>query len=120
MAKKFHYQEGFISTLFTAFMIFSIATVTEYFKHFFVHDTGNIKIFGGIGILLALALLLRVRFARYVLSVITLIAIVITLFLIYHAESDFVFAHSTLLLALGLVAYFLILSKSVKKYVEKK
>jgi hypothetical protein len=121
MKKRFYYQEGFISTLLTAVLIFSIAVFTEYFKHFFVHETGNIKIFGGIGILLALGLLLKARYTRYILSVFTFIAIVMTLFMIFWSSGkDYIYAHSTLLLALGLVAYFLVFSKSVKTYVGKK
>tara|TARA_R110001583_G_scaffold21469_2_gene81554 strand:+ start:7674 stop:8036 length:363 start_codon:yes stop_codon:yes gene_type:complete len=120
MKKRFHYQEGFLSTLLTAILFFLIATATEYFKHFFVHDTGNIKIFGGIGILLAIGLLFKVKFTRYILSVITLLAIAMTLFMIFWSGKEFVYAHSTLLVALGLVAYFLVFSDSVKKYGEKK
>ncbi len=93
---------------------------TEYFKHFFVQDTGNIKIFGGIGILLALGLLLKVKYTRHMLSIITFLAIAMTLFMIFWSGKEFVFAHSTLLVALGLVAYLLVFSGSVKKYVEKK
>ena len=120
MKKKYHYQEGFLSTLLTAVLIFLIATATEYFKHFFVHDTGNIKIFGGIGILLAIGLLFKLRFTRYILSVITFIAMIMATLMIYWSDKEFVYAHSTLLVALGLVAYFLVFSDSVKKYVESK
>lgn len=120
MKKRFYYQEGFLSTLLTAILIFSIAIVTEYFKHFFVAETGNIKIFGGLGILLALGLLLKVRYTRQILSVFAFLAIVVIVFMIYISHIAFIYAHSTLLLALGLIAYLLIFSGSVKKYVEAK
>ncbi len=120
MKKKIYYQEGFLSTLLTTILVFSIAMATEYFKHFFVQDTGNIKIFGGIGILLALGLLLKVKYTRQILSVITFLAIAMTVFMIYWSDKEFVYAHSTLLVALGLVAYFLVFSTSVITYVSRK
>jgi hypothetical protein len=120
MKKVFIYQEGFLSTLLTAVLIFSIAIATEYFQHFFVPETGNIKIFGGIGILLAIALLLKMKYVRQILSVVTFIAMVVVILIIYMAEREFVYAHSTLLVALGLVAYFLVFSDSVKTYVARK
>jgi len=120
MKKRFYHQEGFRSTLIIAVLIFSIATATEYFDSLFVHETGNIKIFGGIGILLAIALLFRMRFVRYILSVITLLAIVMTLLMLYWSGGEFVYAHASLLVALGLIAYFLVFSNSVKTYVARK
>ncbi|MRT94578.1 hypothetical protein [Ancylomarina sp. 16SWW S1-10-2] len=120
MKKQFYNQEGFLSTLFTVVLIFAIAIATEYFDSLFVHDTGHIKIFGGIGVVLAIALLFRLKFVRYILSIITLLAIVATLFMLYGSGGEFVYAHSVLLVSLSLIAYFLVFSNSVQNYVGRK
>lgn len=120
MKTKFYQEKGFFLTLLTSILIISIALLTEYKKTLFVHETGNFKIFGSLGVLCAIGLLLKWKYVRQILGVIVLIALVGIIFIMTGTSKEFLLSYSILLTALVLVAYFLFLSRSVRNYVSNK
>lgn len=120
MNEALYSQKGFRSTLFTSLLIISIAIATEYFDTLFVHETGNIKIFGSIGIVLALGLIFKWRYVRTILSIFSFLALVGSIFMVSDAGEAYLIPRSILLAAIALITYFLIFSKSVKAYAVRK
>jgi len=120
MNKALYSQKGFRSTLLTSLLIISIAIATEYFDALFVHETGNIKIFGSIGIVLALGLIFKWRYVRNILSVFSFIAFAGSIFMVSGASEEYLIPLSILLATLALINYFLVFSKSVKTYTARK
>lgn len=120
MNEALYRQKGFLSTLFTTLLIISIAVATDYFDALFVPETGNIKIFGGIGIILAVGLIFRWKYVRYILGVISFVALFAMIFFISFASEPFILPLSILLAALALITYYLLFSKSLKTYVDRK
>jgi len=120
MKEKFYLRKGFYSTLFTSILIIAVDIITGYYKTLFVHETGNIKIFGGLGIILALGLLLRWKYTRKILGFIALIATTGIAFHIFNVDKEFILSTSILLGGLILISYFLIVSKSIKSYIGGK
>jgi len=120
MNKALYSQKGFWSTLLTSLLIISIAIATEYFETLFVHETGNIKIFGSIGIVLALGLIFKWRYVRTILSVFSFIALLLSILIVFDASEAYLIPRSILLATLALITYLLIFSKSVKAYAIRK
>lgn len=75
MNEKFYQQKGFYQTLLTSILIISISLITQYKKTLFVQETGNFKIYGSLGMLLAVGLLLKWKFVREILGVLSLIVL---------------------------------------------
>lgn len=119
MRIKFYQEKGFYLTLLTSIFIILVAFVTEHYKNFFVHDTGNIKIVGGFGILLAIGLIFKVRYTRQLLAIIILFAIIGVIIIMLNSSKEFLLAYSILLMVLGFVEYQLIFSIPVLRYVKK-
>jgi hypothetical protein len=120
MKTKFYQEKGFFLTLLTSILVISIALITEYKKTLFVQETGTIKIIGSLGVLLAIGLLLKWKYARQILGVIVLIGIVGIIFIMTGISKEFLLSYSILLTTLVLIAYFLFLSRSVRNYVSNK
>lgn len=118
MKEKFYQRKGFIPTLITAILISAVAIITKQFKTLFVPESGNLKIFGGLGILLAIGLLLRWKYVRQILGVIVLLATAGVGFLAFNVNNEFLLSHLILLVSLIVILYFLIVSKSVKCYID--
>jgi len=118
MKEKFYQRKGFIPTLITSLLIIGILILIQDYTYLFMSER-HIKILGGGGgAILALGLLFRWKFARVLLSMITLILALITLTHFFKKES--VLLLPSILLLLGLITsfYLLIGSKSVKLYIE--
>jgi len=120
MNEALYLQKGFLSTLFTSVLIISIAVATDYFDSLFVPETGKLKIFGGIGIILAVGLVFKWKYVRFILSIIASIAFLGVIAILTVASVQFILPLSILLAALTLITYFLLFSKSVKTYVDRK
>jgi len=120
MKEKFYQRKGFLPTLFTTVLIIAVAVITDHYKTLFVHETGNIKIFGGLGILLAFGLLLRWKYVRQILGVFALIATTGITFHIFNVDKEFILSTFILLGGLILISYFLIVSESIKSYIGGK
>lgn len=119
MKIKFYQEKGFYITLLTSTFIILISFVTEHYKNLFVHETGNIKIVGSIGVLLAIGLLFKVRYTRQLLAIIIMFAIIAVIFMMINLGKEYMLAYSILLLVLGFVEYQLIFSIPVLRYVKK-
>lgn len=120
MKQVLYQQKGFLSTVFTALLIIAIAVTTKYFDSLFVPETGNIKIFGGIGVILAVGLIFRLKYIRVIIGFLSLIAVLGMTPLIFMAKEPFILPLSILVAALALINYFLLFSKSLKTYVDRK
>jgi len=120
MNKALYSQKGFRSTLLTSLLIIAIAIATEYFEALFVHETGDIKIFGGIGIVLALGLIFKWRYVKAILSIFSFMALVGSIFMVSGASEEYLIPLSILLAAIALINYFLVFSKSVETYTSRK
>lgn len=118
MKEKLYQRKGFVPTLLTTILIIAIAIITKQFKTLFVHESGNLKVFGVLGILLAIGLLLRWKYVRQILGVIVLLVTALISYRIFNVEQEFLLSHSILLASLIVIFYFLIVSKSVKYYIE--
>jgi len=118
MKVKFYQQEGFFTTLITSVLIILIAIITEHFQSLFVPETGRLKLFGDVGIILAVGLLLKWKYVRQILGVLVLIATFGLLFIVTNASSEYLLSQSILLIALALITYFLLFSSSVRNYVN--
>ncbi|HYG20636.1 MAG TPA: hypothetical protein VD816_16970, partial [Ohtaekwangia sp.] len=77
--KKYYTREGFVPTLIAAILIVFIALITQFRQDLFVEETGNLKIFGSLGILLSLGLVLRWRKMREILSAVVAVALLMML-----------------------------------------
>jgi hypothetical protein len=119
MKVKFYKEKGFYLTLLTSTFIILIAFVTQHYKNLFVPVTGNIKIIGGIGVLLAIGLLFKVRYTRQLLAIIILFAIIGVISIMLNSGKEFILAYSILLLTLGFIEYQLFFSIPVLRYVKK-
>lgn len=119
MNKKFYQQKGFYLTLLTSILIISISLITQYKKTLFVQETGNFKIYGSLGMLLAVGLLLKWKFVREILGVLSLIVIASTVWIMLNGNKEFLISYGILLIVLIIVLYLLIFSKSVKGFVNR-
>ena len=120
MEEKFYKQKGFYLTLLTSILIISISLITQYKKTLFVNETGNIKIFGSWGMLLAIGLLLKWKFVREILGVFSMTAFAVIIFMTFKAGKEFIFSYVILLTALTVVFVLLFFSKSVERYLKSR
>jgi hypothetical protein len=118
MKEKFYQKKGFYQALFTSVLIIAIEVITGQFKTLFVSESGNLKLFGGIGIILALGLLLKWKYVRQILGVLVLFALFAMIFILINTSREFILNRSVLLIALAVAFYFLIISSSVRNYVN--
>lgn len=116
--REIHKKDGFYLTLLIALLIVSIALVTQYQKALFVEETGNIKIFGGLGILLAIGLVLRLKYVREILGAMTLLTVVLTTMTMINIGAEFYIAYGILLAALVAILSLLAFSQSVSNYLK--
>lgn len=120
MKNKFYQEKGFYHTLLATILVISITLITEYKKTLFVHETGNIKLLGGLGALLAIGLLLKWKYVREILGTLVLMVLFAVIFIMVGTTKEFLLAYSILLTALILIVYLLFFSKSVKEYSSSK
>ena len=120
MNQALYRQKGFLSTLFTSLLIIAIAVVTDYFDTLFVPETGKLKIFGGIGIILAVGLIFKWKHVRLILSIISVGALIMLIPFASMTHEPYIIPRLILSVALALSTYFLLFSKSVKAYVARK
>lgn len=120
MKNSLYRQKGFWTTFVAAVIIVSIVLVTEYQKQMFVPETGNIKVFGTLGIVLAIGLIFKWRYVREILMTVLMFSIGFIFFVLFNTESQFIVSFGILLTAM-IVAFSLIaFSPSVRRYYKKK
>lgn len=115
---KINFTKGFYFTLITAILITTISLLTEYKQGLFVPESGSLKFFGGVGIILSIGLLLKWRYVREILGVLVLFSLFAMAFIFFHSDSKYLIARLGLFLSFGLIAYFLIFSKALRRYVN--
>jgi hypothetical protein len=115
-------QTGFRHAVVTCILIVIISLLTSYKKELFVAETGHLKLYGGgIGILLAIGLVLRWRYVREILAVLTAITLPIVIaFVIFDLQSPKLFARLWLLALQGSVAVLLLGSRELKAYIDSR
>lgn len=119
MDMKLYQKEGFWATFSTAFLLIAIQLTTYYFKEFFVPETGNLKLFGGLGVILAIALIFKIKLVWYVINVLTFLCLLPVIFMVFWQGQDYLLARLVLLFALVSLIV-LLLSKPVRTYVNAK
>ncbi len=115
MKIKFIEQKGFIPTLMASLLLIFVSTVNNYAKEYFVPETGHFKLLGGLGLVLAIGLLLRWRYFRQISAVISGFLMGIVVIFGISAGSQFLLSYIILATAL-LLLFLLLLSKPVILY----
>lgn len=116
MNENLSLKRGFYFTLFTSILIISITLITEFQKTLFVHESGNFTLFGVIGSVLAIGLLLKWRYVRTILIVFTLLSIPFEIMVLSNLAKEFLIPHIVLLIVLIIILSLLVFSKSLKYY----
>jgi putative effector of murein hydrolase len=121
MKTKFYQEKGFFLTLITSILIILIILIIDYKKTLFVHETGHLKILGGgLGIILAIGLILKWKYIRQILGVLVLMSLFGVIFIAIGSSKEFLLSYSILISTLFLIVYLLLFSKSVKDYINSK
>ena len=81
---NFHKQRGFWLTFLTSILIISVALVTDLKMDLFVPVTGKFRLFGGVGIIIAVTLLFKWKYSRPILGIITVIYLIAAIFFAFH------------------------------------
>ncbi len=115
MNTKFIQQKGFIPTLLASILLIFISEIQHYAKDYFVTETGNFKILGGLGLILAIGLLLKWRYFRQISAVISGFLMGVVVIFGIFAGSKFILSYIILATAL-LLLFVLLLSKPVVLY----
>lgn len=112
----FHKEKGFWLTFLTAVLIISVALITDLKMDLFVPMTGKYRLFGGVGILIAITLLFKWKYSRHVLGVITVIYLIATITFTFYGGDRMI---SFLILTVVLIFILILLSsRQVKDYIE--
>lgn len=111
-------QKGLQSVIFVFLIILGISFITSFYKELFVHSTGNIKIFGSTSILLGIGLLLKWKYSREILTMITFFGIMGMAFVVFNSASPYIIPNTILLISLVVLFYLLWISNSIKGYIE--
>ena len=115
-----NFSKGFYLTLITAILVTAISLLTEYKQELFVPESGNLKFFGGVGIILSIGLLLKWKYVREILGVLVVFSLFAMAFIFLRSESKFLIPRLGLFLSFGLIAYLLIFAKDLREYIEGK
>jgi hypothetical protein len=111
-------QSGKIETYIVAVLLFSVVLASTFGKEFFVEESGNLKIFGNFGILLVIGLLLKWKYIKSVVSVLTGVSIIAILMMIIMVKS--ITLPFFLLLTILVISFYLsTFSKRLKAYLEE-
>ncbi len=119
MKIKFIEQKGFIPTLIASILLIFISTVHNYAKDYFVPETGNFKLLGGLGLVLAVGLLLKWKYVRQISAVVSGFLMTTVVIIGIFAGSQFLTSYIILATAL-LLLFMLLLSKPVIEYAKSK
>ncbi len=117
MKTKFIKQKGFLLTLLASILLILISEVNNYAKEYFVPETGNFKILGGLGLVLAIGLLLKWRYFRQISAVISGFLMGVAVIFGIFAGSQFFLSYIILATTL-LLLFVLLLSKPVILYTK--
>lgn len=110
-------KRGFTHAVVTASLIIVVSVLTTYKKELFVAETGHIQLFGRLGIFLGIGLVLRLRYVREFLAIITAMSILpLIVFLLYDVPSSKLIARLWLITLYVTITFLLLASKDLKNY----
>lgn len=115
MGKNKSVQKGRIEIIFVALFIMAVTLLSNFSKELFVESTGNYKVFGNLGLLLALGLLLKWKYVRFFSAFSIFAAIIGSLYAVLQFQ-DKTLAHTALIAGFSISFYLLVFSKNVKAY----
>ena len=118
MNSKMFKQNGKLETSIIAIIIFVITLATNFSKGFFVEQSGNIQIFGNFGRLLVIGLVLKWKYIRKVVSIlstISLVGVLMSVLMLKFISIPFLI----LFLGLAIVFHLSTFSNSVKVYLNE-
>ena len=115
MEGKFYHQKAFYWTLLTSILIISVSLLTYYEK--VLLGIGSMKIYGSLGIVFAIGLLLKLKFVREILALITLTGLAGLIFITISGK-ELTLTNSLLGIALLLIACLLLFCKPVNNYLK--
>ena len=115
MKEKFYQQKEFYWTMLTSILIITVSLLTHYEK--VVLGTGNAKVYGSLGIVFAIGLLLKWKFVREILALITLIGLIGLIFIIITSK-ELTQSNGILGIALLIISYLLLFCKPVSNYLR--
>src|SRR5882672_10544373 len=104
MNLKMYQRRGFAQTLVATLLLILVCQI-EKFKYLFVPETGNIRMLGNFGLLLALGMLLRWRYVRVFVGILICIAL-LALSYVPLPSQEFFLQHRALMFVLTLIIYF--------------
>lgn len=117
MIVKMYQRTGFTQTMVAASLVTLVSLITYVKKDLFVHETGNVQIFGGAGLLFATGMLLRWRYVRTILGVSVCFSLSgLILITAFGSSQEFLVPRVVLMLTLALIGYLTLFSKAVKIY----
>ncbi|MGC1239946.1 MAG: hypothetical protein WA874_00085 [Chryseosolibacter sp.] len=115
MQPKIYQQNGFYHTLLVVVLVTAVALVTHFRKDLFVHETGNIRMFGSLGIVLAFGLFLKWRNAREILLVFSAVILVILILITFLWDEKFAVSYAVLSGVVAVITW-LLKSNHVKQF----
>lgn len=115
MKEVFNQQKAFYWTLLTSLLIIIVSVLTLYEKN--IVGTGNLKVYGSVGTILAIGLLFKVTFIRKILAFISLIGLIGLIF-ISISSHNLSLSNIGLGITLLVISYLLLWSKHVYNYLN--
>lgn len=116
MEEKYYQKEGYWQTLVTALLIIAVAIAIHNQKTLLVQETGNVSLFGGIGILLAIGMLWKWAYSDRILACFSLLGLALSANSFFLGNGMIV-AKAFLFLALSVSTYFLMVSPTVRNFI---
>lgn len=108
-------QNGKLETLLIAIIILALTLLTNWSKEIFVEQSGNIQIFGNIGLLLVGGLIWKWKYIRKIVSILSLLTI-LAIFMSVLMVNNITLPFLGLLAGLTIVFYLTTFSNNVKAY----
>ncbi|MBC35838.1 MAG: hypothetical protein CL663_07360 [Bacteroidetes bacterium] len=120
MSTPIHRQEGFFHTLAAAVLIIAVSLTTSYFKNSLSTEYVNIKIYGNLGIIIAIGLILKWKYIPEVTGGITFLACTFIFISFFFANTQHFLQLIALLIVLIIITYLLLFNTKVKAFQNSK
>jgi hypothetical protein len=115
MKSKHFNNTGQFETYLVAALLIFVTLTTLFFKEWFIEPTGRIEIFGKLGVVLAIGLIYKWKYAREILSFLSSVACISTL-MIFMFNGFSALPFLALSLMFGLCFYLLAFSRNLAAY----
>ena len=120
MSTPIYRQEGFYHTLAAAVLIIAVSLTTSYFKNSLSVEFVNIKIYGNLGIIFAIGLILKWKYIPEVTGGISFLASMFVLIGLFFANTQHFLQLISLLIVLIIITYLLLFNTKVKEFQNSK